>query len=101
MERASELSEQKNKDGKPLDNGDIMSQILALREQKAQLLGFTNFAELSLSKKMADNVDTVETFLLEFADKATPCSSGLKTTARHGNDTWHGHCPSVGYRLFG
>ena len=70
--RASELSEQKNKDGKPLDNGDIMSQILALREQKAQLLGFTNFAELSLSKKMADNVDTVETFLLELADKATP-----------------------------
>ena len=43
-----------------------------MREQKAQLLGFTNFAELSLSKKMADNVDTVETFLLELADKATP-----------------------------
>ena len=32
--RASELSEQKNKDGKPLDNGDIMSQILAWENKK-------------------------------------------------------------------
>jgi oligopeptidase A len=45
---------------------------LAKRAQKAQLLGYDNFAELSLATKMADNVDTVEQFLRDLADKARP-----------------------------
>ena len=54
------------------NNGDIMTDILAKRLQKAQLLGFNNYAELSLASKMADDVATVEQFLRSLADKARP-----------------------------
>ena len=40
-----------------------MAEILALRQEKAQLLGFENFAQLSLHSKMAGTVDAVETLL--------------------------------------
>ena len=39
------------------DNGttaEIMEKILALRHEKARLLGFNNYAELSLATKMAE-----------------------------------------------
>ncbi len=52
------------------DNSTIMQEILALREQQAQLLGFKTFAELSLAKKMAPSVEKVREFLLDLADKA-------------------------------
>ena len=65
--RASELSEYP-----AFNNADIMAAILAKREQKAKLLGFEHFAELSLATKMADNVATVEQFLRDLADKARP-----------------------------
>ena len=54
------------------NNADIMTDILAKRLQKAQLLGFNNYAELSLASKMADDVATVEQFLRSLADKARP-----------------------------
>ncbi len=65
--RASELFDQPQ-----FNNADIMTEILAKREQKAQLLGFNNFAEMSLATKMADDVPTVERFLRDLADKARP-----------------------------
>ena len=59
--------------GQPeFNNADIMTAILAKRQQKAKLLGFDNFAELSLATKMADNVATVEQFLRDLAQKAKP-----------------------------
>ena len=70
--RASEFDTHTNAKGESLNNADIMKQILQLREQKAQLLGFTNYAEVSLSTKMADNVAEVETFLRSLAVQATP-----------------------------
>ncbi len=70
--RASEFDEHTNAKGESLNNADIMSQILQLREQKAKLLGFDNYAEVSLSTKMADSVSEVETFLRNLAAKATP-----------------------------
>lgn len=70
--RASEFDSHTNTKGESLNNADIMSQILQLREQKAQLLGFTNYAEMSLSTKMADSVSEVETFLRSLATQATP-----------------------------
>ncbi|OLF37472.1 M3 family metallopeptidase [Psychrobacter sp. Cmf 22.2] len=70
--RASEFDQHTNAKGESLNNADIMSQILQLREQKAQLLGFENYAEISLSTKMADSVAEVETFLRNLATKATP-----------------------------
>ncbi|WP_299185883.1 M3 family metallopeptidase [uncultured Psychrobacter sp.] len=70
--RASEFDQHTNAKGESLNNADIMSQILQLREQKAQLLGFENYAEVSLSTKMADSVTEVEAFLRNLATKATP-----------------------------
>ena len=70
--RASEFDTHTNSKGESLNNADIMSQILQLREQKAQLLGFGNYAEVSLSTKMADSVTEVETFLRDLAAQATP-----------------------------
>ncbi|MBE0445733.1 M3 family metallopeptidase [Psychrobacter sp. FME5] len=70
--RASEFDKHSNAKGESLNNADIMSQILQLREQKAKLLGFNNYAEVSLSTKMADSVAEVETFLRDLATQATP-----------------------------
>jgi len=54
------------------DNTEIMAQILALRHEEAELLGFNNFAELSLATKMAPSVDAVEAFLTDLADRSLP-----------------------------
>lgn len=72
--RASEFDAHTNAKGESLNNADIMSQILQLREQKAKLLRFDNYAEVSLSTKMADNVAEVETFLRSLAMQATPAA---------------------------
>ncbi len=72
--RASEFDSHKNSKGESLNNADIMAQILKLREQKSQLLGFDNYAEVSLSTKMADNVAEVEAFLRNLAAQATPAA---------------------------
>lgn len=65
--RASELF-----DKPQFNNAEIMTEILAKRKQKAKLLGFDNFADVSLATKMADDVATVERFLRDLADKARP-----------------------------
>ncbi|MGL5873410.1 MAG: M3 family metallopeptidase [Xenococcaceae cyanobacterium] len=43
-----------------LNNHPAIDRILELRKEKAGLLGFSSFAELSLAKKMASNVEAVE-----------------------------------------
>ena len=52
------------------DNSEIMERILALRHEKAQLLGFNNYAEYSLATKMAQSTDDVVKFLEDLADKS-------------------------------
>ena len=54
------------------DNTPLMTEILALRDEEAKLLGFRNFAELSLATKMAESPDEVEKFLLDLAHRAKP-----------------------------
>ena len=54
------------------DNTALMQEILALRHEEAQMLGFANYAELSLATKMADSPDAVERFLVELAQRAKP-----------------------------
>lgn len=54
------------------DNTPIMNRILELREEDARMLGFANFAEVSLYPKMADTPAQVLTFLREMAAKAKP-----------------------------
>ncbi len=52
------------------DNSNIMEETLALRHEKAQLLGFDNYAEFSLATKMAEKTDDVLNFLEDLADKS-------------------------------
>lgn len=54
------------------DNSEIIEEIRALRHKKAQLLGFDNYAELSLATKMADSSEQVLGFLRDLAQKSKP-----------------------------
>ncbi|MFX5245355.1 M3 family metallopeptidase, partial [Acinetobacter baumannii] len=63
--RASEQS-----DKTEFDNTPVMEEILSLRQEMAQLLGFNNFAEYSLASKMAPDVETVNQFLVDLAEHA-------------------------------
>jgi oligopeptidase A len=49
------------------DNTPIYEEILALRHEEALLLGFNNYAELSLATKMAENTDEVMEFMNDLA----------------------------------
>lgn len=49
------------------DNGPLMTEILSLRQELAALLGYRNYAEYSLVKKMADTMDDVMEFLNDLA----------------------------------
>lgn len=55
-----------------LDNSSNMVELLKLRLEEAQLLGYKHFAELSLVPKMANSPEEVITFLQELAAKAKP-----------------------------
>lgn len=52
------------------DNTPLMRKILSLRHEKAQILGFPNYAELALQDRMARSIEEVEQFLLELASRA-------------------------------
>ena len=52
------------------NNSDIMEQSLALRHDKALLLGFNNYAEYSLATKMANTPAQVAEFLENLATKS-------------------------------
>ena len=54
------------------DNTAVMEDILALRHEVAQLLGFNNYAERSLATKMAENPQQVLTFLQDLAKRSKP-----------------------------
>ncbi len=54
------------------DNGKIILQLLSLRKQASALLGYANYAEMSLVTKMATDVDQVMQFLNDLASKSKP-----------------------------
>lgn len=59
--------------GKPeWDNTKLIEEMLQLREEEAKLLGFANFAELSLATKMAETPKQVLDFLYELGQRAKP-----------------------------
>jgi len=81
-----------------LNNTPLIDRLLALRQEEAEILGFKNYAELSLASKMAPNVDAVFGLLeelrrasydaaqQEFADlKAFAAAKG----AKEANDLKH------------
>ncbi len=54
------------------DNTTLMQEILTLRLEEAQLLGFRNFGELSVAPKMAKSPEEVISFLRDLGAKARP-----------------------------
>jgi oligopeptidase A len=69
-----------------LDNSPLIDQILTLRKEKANLLGFAHYAALSLASKMAPSVAAVEKLLEELRiasfDAATEELQELKAFAQ-------------------
>ena len=55
-----------------LDNGPLIDRLLALRNEEARMLGYANFAEVSLATKMADTPAQVAAFQRDMAAKARP-----------------------------
>ena len=54
------------------DNTPLISEILALRQEEARLLGYANFGEVSLVPKMAKSPQQVIEFLRDLARRARP-----------------------------
>lgn len=52
------------------DNTDIIRKILTLRQQAARLLNFSDYTELSLATKMADDAQQVEQFVRDLAKRS-------------------------------
>eukprot|EP00640_Fibrocapsa_japonica_P000962 CAMPEP_0113943386 /NCGR_PEP_ID=MMETSP1339-20121228/23221_1 /TAXON_ID=94617 /ORGANISM="Fibrocapsa japonica" /LENGTH=820 /DNA_ID=CAMNT_0000948241 /DNA_START=97 /DNA_END=2559 /DNA_ORIENTATION=+ /assembly_acc=CAM_ASM_000762 len=56
------------------DNEPIIQEILKLRKEKSKMLGFENFAEMSLASKMAPNVGAVDELSNFLNEKALPAA---------------------------
>ncbi|MFN3236526.1 MAG: oligopeptidase A [Pseudomonadales bacterium] len=56
------------------NNTDVITEIMTLRRELAELLGFNNYAEVSLAPKMAKDPDQVLGFLRELAEKSKPAA---------------------------
>jgi oligopeptidase A len=54
------------------DNTPLVQEILALRQEEARLLGYANFAEVSVVPKMAESPKQVIQFLRDLAHRARP-----------------------------
>ena len=65
-------SDQAPEDARHLDNTPLMKEILALRQEEARLLGFDNYAQVSVVPKMAESPEKVIAFLRDLAAKARP-----------------------------
>ena len=65
-------SDQAAADARKFDNSALIREILALRKEEAQLLGYDNFAQVSLVPKMAQSPEAVTHFLRDLATRAKP-----------------------------
>ncbi|MFN6408029.1 MAG: M3 family metallopeptidase [Limnohabitans sp.] len=65
-------SDQAPEDFKHFDNTPLLQEILALRQEEARLLGFDNYAQVSVVPKMAESPEKVIGFLRDLAAKARP-----------------------------
>ncbi len=52
------------------ENGDLVWKILALRQEKAEILGFKNFADLVLARRMAKDGAAALTFVEDLHDRS-------------------------------
>jgi len=60
--------------GDALDNREIVLEIVALRYERARLLGYESHAHFVLEERMAESPDTVKQFLSELLEKAMPAA---------------------------
>ena len=65
-------SEQAPADQRQFDNSAVMREILALRQEESQLLGYGNFGQVSVVPKMAESPEQVIAFLRDLARRAKP-----------------------------
>ena len=56
------------------NNENIVLEIVKLRQQRANLLGYKSHAHFVLEERMAQNPETVSSFLNELLDKASPAA---------------------------
>lgn len=74
------------------DNRELIEEITKLRHESAILLGFNNYAELSLATKMASSTKEVLEFLQELAKKSQPVAqtelNELKSFAGRDLNPW-------------
>ncbi len=86
--RASDLGPQAGR----WDNSDVIGEILRLRQEAAELLGFANYCELSLATKMAGSVEEVLSFLEDLADRSVEIArreiDELRQIAGHELEAW-------------
>jgi oligopeptidase A len=68
--RASE----RGPDAGRFDNGTVIESILSLRRESARLLGFDDYAAVSLETKMAESPARVQEFLLDLAARVRPAA---------------------------
>jgi len=62
----------KSFDGGEFDNQNLIKELLNLKQQKAELLGYTNYADYVLEERMAKSPTKVIDFLNELLTKAKP-----------------------------
>lgn len=76
----------KSFDGGEFDNQNLIKEIVKLRQEKAELLGYKTFADYVLEERMAKSSLKVQEFLNELLEKATPYAQKeideLKTLAK-------------------
>ena len=65
-------SDQAEGEARRFDNTALIAEILALRKEEAQLLGYRNFGEVSVVPKMAESPEQVISFLRDLARRARP-----------------------------
>ncbi len=65
-------SDQAQGDATRFDNTAVMTELLALRQEEAQLLGHRHYADVSLVPKMARSPEQVIDFLRDLARRARP-----------------------------
>jgi oligopeptidase A len=69
---ATRASDQAEGEAVKFDNAAIMGELLALRHEEAQLLGYRHYADVSLVPKMAESPEQVVAFLRDLGAKARP-----------------------------
>ncbi|CAG4891267.1 M3 family metallopeptidase [Paraburkholderia gardini] len=70
--RASELGAAYGNGKAEWDNTAVLAEELKVRDEEAKMLGFRNFAEVSLAPKMAESPEQVMAFLEDLATRARP-----------------------------